>query len=72
MLLLTSPIIPGISLLHEVYAAIFVAMSRVADKDHIRRLLENTSSAFSRKSLYEYLADITPDENIAPFFMVLQ
>jgi Helicase len=47
------------------YAAIFVAMSRVKNRNHIR-LLE-PKSVLHRKSHYEYLADLRPEQHIAPF-----
>ena len=47
------------------YAAIFVALSRVRNSDHIR-LLEPSTTA-SRTSLYEYLSELAPTPTIAPF-----
>ena len=47
------------------YAAIFVAMSRVAHKSHLRLLEPNTVQ--SRESLYSYLEHLAPDPSIAPF-----
>ena len=47
------------------YAAIFVAMSRVTDKNHIRLLEKDT--ILPRSTLYEYLPSVSPDSNIAPF-----
>ena len=47
------------------YAAVFVAMSRVKKRKHIR-LLE-PFSVNSREDLYGYLESIRPDKNIAPF-----
>ncbi len=47
------------------YAAIFVAMSRVEMKDHLRLLEPNTVQ--SRESLYQYLETLKPEPNIAPF-----
>jgi hypothetical protein len=47
------------------YAAIFVAMSRVALGEHLR-LLE-PPLVQSRLSLYEYIGDIAPLPDITPF-----
>ena len=48
-----------------VYAAIFVALSRVRNGDHIRLLEPATAS--NRASLYEYLSELQPTPTIAPF-----
>ena len=47
------------------YAAIFVAMSRVAETDHIRLLEPDT--IYQRESLYSYLSSIQPQKHIGPF-----
>ena len=47
------------------YAAVFVAMSRVRRKDHLR-LLE-PDMFLSRYSLYSYLEQLLPEKNITPF-----
>ena len=47
------------------YAAIFVAMSRVQQSSHLR-LLEPTTVQ-SRRALYQYLADVSPNPHILPF-----
>ena len=46
-------------------AAIFVAMSRVAETDHIRLLEPDT--IYQRESLYSYLSSIQPQKHIRPF-----
>lgn len=47
------------------YAAVFVAMSRVATKDHIRLLEKSTIG--HRSSLYDYISTLAPESHIAPF-----
>ena len=47
------------------HAAIFVAMSRVAEMDHIRLLEPDT--IYQRESLYSYLSSVQPQKHIGPF-----
>ena len=49
-----------------VYAAVFVALSRVKEREHLR-LLEPSSSFPARSSLYEWLAQLKPNSDIFPF-----
>ena len=51
------------------HAAVFVAMSRVCKRDHMR-LLEpgGVRDMRERRTLYEYLEELRPDPYIGPFF----
>ena len=47
------------------YASIFVALSRVKSKDHIR-LLKHSNMSLKRS--YEYIESLKPDENVVRFY----
>ena len=49
----------------HVYSAVFVAMSRVEEGEHLRLLEPLTSRP--RELLYEWLEDLAPEPNIKPF-----
>ena len=49
-----------------VYAAIFVALSRVKQREHLR-LLEPTTTLPGRLSLYDWLTQLRPNSDILPF-----
>ena len=47
------------------YASIFVALSRVKSKNHIRLLRHND---LSLQRSYEYIESLKPDENVLRFY----
>ncbi|CAB9516444.1 helicase PIF1 [Seminavis robusta] len=50
------------------FAAVFVAMSRVKDKRHIRLLCHRSlGSPFSPSAAYDYLTQLVPDRNASAF-----